>query len=148
MRSPYFLPQYLALNLGFFKEQNLVVEISTASPDAIRAALLDGRAEIALCGLQKIIFSPNVQTPQPKIFASFVKRRLPAPVREDPSDFKGEIKNKTIISGSQDDSSVIFRDVLKIMVYFQGITIYYNIPLNYAWGFSGRDRALYSSAGT
>ena len=133
VRSPYFLPQYLALNLGFFKEQNLVVEISTASPEAIRAALLDGRADIALCGLQKIIFSPNVQTPQPKIFASFAKKDGSLLLsREDPSGFQWvKLKNKTIISGSQDDSSVIaLEDVLRShgLPPFRAVTIYYNIP--------------------
>jgi hypothetical protein len=139
VRSPYFLPQYLALNLGFFKEQNLVVEISTASPEAIRAALLDGRADIALCGLQKIIFSPNTQTPQPKIFAAIAKKDGSLLLsREDPVEFQWKnLKNKTIISGSQDDSSVIaLEEVLRShgLPPFRAVTIYYNIPAKLRMG--------------
>lgn len=139
VRSPYFLPQYLALNLGFFKEQNLAVEISTASPGAIHAALLDGRADVALCGLQKVIFSPQSQTPQAKIFAAIAKKDGSLLLsREDPAKFQWEnLKSKTIISGSQDDSSVIaLESVLRSrgLPPFRAVTIYYNIPAKLRMG--------------
>ncbi|OPZ72467.1 MAG: NMT1/THI5 like protein [Firmicutes bacterium ADurb.Bin456] len=139
VRSPYFLPQYLALNLGFFEEQNLVVKISTASPGAIHAALLDGRADIALCGLQKIVFSPQTQTSRPKIFAAIAKKDGSLLLsRKDPAEFQWKnLKNKTIISGSQDDSSVIaLEDVLRNqgLPPFRAVTIYYNIPAKLRMG--------------
>lgn len=133
VRSPYFLPQYLALNLGFFKEQNLVVNISTTSPEAIRAALADGRTDIALCGLQKIIFNPGVKGPQPKVFATMAGRDgsfLLA--RNDSGDFQWQkLKDKTIIGGSQDDSSEIaLEDVLRRQELppYREVTVYNNIP--------------------
>ena len=68
VRSPYFLPQYLALNLGFFKEQNLVVEISTASPGPSAQPCLTA-GPILPCAACKNHFQPQYPTPQPKIFA-------------------------------------------------------------------------------
>lgn len=132
-RSPYFLPQYLALDLGFFKEQGLVVNISTTSPEAIRAALADGRTDIALCGLQKIIFNPDAKGPQPKVFATMALRDgsfLLA--RKDPEDFQWQkLKDKAIIGGSQDDSSEIaLEDVLRRrgLRPYREVTVYHNIP--------------------
>ena len=133
VRSPYFLPQYVALNLGFFKEQNLVVHLSTTSPEAIRSALSDGRADIALCGLQKIIFNPDATRPQPKIFAAIAGKDGSLLLsRKNPGDFQWKsLKDKTIISCSQDDSSVIaLEDVLRSQALppFRAVTMYYNIP--------------------
>ena len=133
MRSPYFLPQYLALNLGYFKEQDLAVSITTTSQDAIRAALADGRTDIALCGLQKILFNPGAKGPQPIIFATLAGRDgsfLLA--RKDAENFQWKnLKDKSIIGGSQDDSSEIaLEEVLRQQGRppNQSVTIYHNIP--------------------
>ncbi|MDD4237628.1 MAG: ABC transporter substrate-binding protein [Desulfotomaculaceae bacterium] len=133
VRSPYFLPQYLALNLGYFKEQDLDVSITTTSQEAIRAALADGRTDIALCGLQKILFNPGAKGPQPKIFATLAGQDgsfLLA--RKDAEPFLWQnLKDKAIIGGSQDDSSEI---ALEESLRQQGqsptrsVTIYHNIP--------------------
>jgi NitT/TauT family transport system substrate-binding protein len=133
VRSPYFLPQYLALNLGYFKEQNLAVSITTTSQEAIRAALADGRTDIALCGLQKILFNPGAKGPQPKIFATLAGRDGSFLLgRKDAENFQWQnLKNKSIIGGSQDDSSEIaLEEVLreKGQPPNQNVTIYYNIP--------------------
>lgn len=133
VRSPYFLPQYLALNLGFFKEQNLEVNLTTTSQEAIRTALADGRTDIALCGLQKILFNPVVKGPQPKIFATLARRDgsfLLA--RIDAAEFQWRnLKNKSIIGSSQDDSSEIaLEEALRLQgqVPSRSVTIYHNIP--------------------
>jgi len=133
MRSPYYLPQYLALNLDFFKEQNLDVSITTTSQEAIQAALNDGRTDIALCGLQKILFNPAADGPQPKIFAILGKRDgslLMA--RKDAENFQWQnLKDKTIIGSSHDDSSQIaLEEALRLhgLTPNRNVTIYYNIP--------------------
>lgn len=133
VRSPYFLPQYLALNLGFFKEQNLEVKITTTSPEAIRAALADGRTDIALCGLQKIIFNPATRGPQPRVFATLAgKDGSFLLARKDAGDFQWlKLKHLAIIGGSQDDSSEIaLEDVLRRhgLPPYRDVTIYNNIP--------------------
>ena len=133
LRSPYFLPQYLALNLGFFKEQNLNVSISTTSPEAIRAALTDGRTDIALCGLQKILFYPGNKKSQPKVFAILASRDGSFLLMKKTSEeFQWKkLKDKTIIGGSQDDSSqIVLEDVLRRegLLPYREVTIYNNIP--------------------
>jgi NitT/TauT family transport system substrate-binding protein len=132
-RSPYFLPQYLALNLGFFKEQNLAVKIITTSPAAISAAMADGRTEIVLCGLQNIIFNPDREGPQPKIFATMSSRDgsfLLA--RKNTEEFQWEkLKDQTIIGGSQNDSSEIALEYAlrqREIRPNREVTIYNNIP--------------------
>jgi len=131
-RSPYFLPQYLALNLGFFEEQNLAVKIITTSPAAIRAAMNNGRTDIVLCGLQNI-FIPGGEGPQPKVFAAMSSRDGSFLLsRKNAEDFQWhELKNRTIIGGSQDDSSEIALEYAlrqRGLRPYREITIYNNIP--------------------
>ncbi len=131
-RSPYYLPQYLALNLGFYKEQNLIVNITTTSQDAIRNALADGRTDIALCGLQKIIFNPHVKHLQPKVFATMGRRDGSLLLSRKEEDFSWRsLEGKTIIGGSHDDSSgIALEEVLRKhgLPPYRKVTIYYNIP--------------------
>lgn len=137
LRSPYYLPHYLAQNLGFFKEQNLNVTISTTSPEAIRTALADGRADIAICGLQKIMFNPASKLPQSKIFAAAAARDGSLLLTRKDKDLEGfqwqNLKHKTIIGSSHDDSSEIaLEEVLRKngLPPYREVTIYYNIPDN------------------
>jgi len=137
VRSPYFLPQYLALHLGFFKEQNLEVNIITTSPEAIRAALANRRTDMALCGLQKIIFTPDRLDDRekkiPQIFAALALRDGSLLLaREDITGFSWQkLDNKTIIGSSQDDSSeIVLESVLRQngLPPYRRVTIYHNIP--------------------
>ncbi|MCL6561145.1 MAG: ABC transporter substrate-binding protein [Firmicutes bacterium] len=132
-RTPYFLPQYIALNLGFFKEQGLDVKITTTSPEAIRAALAGNRTDFALCGLQKTVLNPLNSKEPPVAFAQIAKRDgsfLLA--RKDTASFQWQnAKNKTIIGGPQDYSSqIILEEVLRQnnLSPYHHITIYNNIP--------------------
>lgn len=135
VRSPYFLPQYLAANLGFFEEQNLQVTISTTSPEAIRAALADGRADMVICGLQKIIFNPDADAPRPKVFATAAAKDgslLLARKGKETENFQWQnMKRKIIIGGSHDDSSEIALEAV-LRHYnlspYREVTIYNNIP--------------------
>ncbi|MDD3652630.1 MAG: ABC transporter substrate-binding protein [Desulfotomaculaceae bacterium] len=136
VRSPYFLPLYLALNLKFFEEQDLDVKITTSSPEAIRTALNSRRIDIALCGIQKIIFNPD-QSAQgedlPKIFATMSLLDGSLLLGEqDNSEFQwSSLKDKTIIGYSQDDSSgIALESVLRAnnLTPYRRVTIYHNIP--------------------
>lgn len=136
VRSPYFLPLYLAQNLKFFEEQNLDVKITTASPGAIRTALNNRRTDIALCGLQKIIFNPDLPVNSeylPKIIGALSLRDGSMLLgRLDNSKFQWSgLKNKTIIGNSQDDSSgIALESVLRQnnLPPYRQVIIYYNIP--------------------
>ena len=132
-RTPYFLPQYLALSLGFFREQGLEVRISTTSPEAIRAALADGRTDVALCGLQKSVFSPLKTDSRPLAFARITRfdgSYLLA--REDIENFQwAGVKDKTVIGGQQDYSAqIILEEVLRRngLSPTRDVTVYHNIP--------------------
>ncbi|MCG9966987.1 ABC transporter substrate-binding protein [Pelotomaculum terephthalicicum JT] len=136
VRSPYFLPQYLALNLGFFKEQHLDVKITTANPEFIRAALADRRTDVALCGMQKIIFNPDDPEREkngPIVFATMACRdgSLLLSKKNDSAFQWQKLQNKTIIGSPHNDSSEIaLENALRqagILPYRQ-VTIYYNIP--------------------
>lgn len=136
VRSPYFLPLYLAQNLKFFEEQNLNVIITTSSPGAIRAALNGRRTDIALCGIQKIIFNPDQSAKEgnlPKIFATMSLRDGSLLLGKlDNSEFQwSNLKDKTIIGNSQDDSSgIALESVLREndLPPYRRVTIYHNIP--------------------
>lgn len=135
-RSPYFLPQYLAINLGFFAEENLDVKIITTSPEAICTALAGRRAEVALCDLQKLIFNPDDperQKNSPLIFATMSCRDGSLLLgREKDPDFQWQkLQDKTIIGSPNNDSSEIaLESILRqinILPYRQ-VIIYNNIP--------------------
>lgn len=135
-RTPYFLPQYLALNLGFFAEENLDVKIITTSPEAICTALAGRRADVALCDLQKLIFNPDEperKKNSPLIFATMSCRDGSLLLgREKDPDFQWQkLQDKTIIGSPNNDSSEIaLESILRqinILPYRQ-VTIYNNIP--------------------
>lgn len=138
-RTPYFLPLYLASNLGFFNKLGLDVQIITTSPEAIRAGLADGRADIALCGLQKTVLNPVDKNRRPVAIgrlARFDGSFLLARKKIDNFQWAG-LKEKTIIGGPQDYSSqIILEEVLrqnKLSPYWQ-VTIYHNIPFSLRQG--------------
>ena len=55
-RSLAYLPQYVALEQGFFLEQDLKVELTTvSSPNAALAALANGRADVVLTGPEHLL---------------------------------------------------------------------------------------------
>ncbi len=137
IHSPFYLPQYLAQNLGFFEEENLNVTISATSAEAIRASLIDGRADIVICGLQRIMFNPTEGSPQPRAFAVAAARDgslLLARTENGGEDFQWtDIKGQTIIGSAHDDSTQIaLESVLRNyeLPPYRGVTIYFNIPDN------------------
>jgi len=139
MRTPYYLPLYLAVNLGYFTEEGLDVDITTTSQEAIQTALHDGRTDIALCGVQKILFNPDSKGPQPKLFAAMAARDGSFLLsRQENDSFQWQnLKNKSIIGYSHDDSSEIaLEEALRLhgQTPNRSVIIYYNIPDNLRLG--------------
>ncbi len=57
VHSIFYVPQYIALNLGFFTEEGLEVELSTAwGGDKAATALMTNAADIALIGPETTIY--------------------------------------------------------------------------------------------
>jgi NitT/TauT family transport system substrate-binding protein len=71
VRSVLYLPTYVALNRGFFKEAGLDVSMKTSQgTDKGMAALLSGSADIVLIGPEASIYVANSESPvKPKIFS-------------------------------------------------------------------------------
>lgn len=71
VRSVLYLPAYVALNQGFFREAGLDVSLKTSQgTDKGMAALLSGSADIVLIGPEASIYVANSESPvKPKIFA-------------------------------------------------------------------------------
>lgn len=71
VRSVLYLPAYVALNQGFFREAGLDVSLKTSQgTDKGMAALLSGSADIVLIGPEASIYVANSESPvKPKIFS-------------------------------------------------------------------------------
>ncbi len=71
VRSVLYMPMYVALNQGYFKEAGLDVSLKTSQgTDKGMAALLSGSADIVLVGPEASIYVANSESPvKPKVFA-------------------------------------------------------------------------------
>jgi NitT/TauT family transport system substrate-binding protein len=101
--SVFYAPQYVALNLGFFAEEGLNVELTNGQgTDKVMTAILSGQADIGFGGPEAAIYVyTEGKQDHPVIFAqitnrdgSFFMGRSPEP------DFKwSHVKGKMIIGG-------------------------------------------------
>jgi NitT/TauT family transport system substrate-binding protein len=101
--SVFYAPQYVAINLGFFKAEGLDVDLSNGQgTDKVMTELLSGQVDIGFGGPEATIYVFNEgKTDYPVIFGqvtnrdgSFLVGRKPEP------DFKWEnVKGKNIIGG-------------------------------------------------
>ena len=71
VRSLLYVPMYVALNQGYFKDAGLDVSMKTSQgTDKGMAALLSGSADIVLIGPEASIYVATSESPvKPKIFA-------------------------------------------------------------------------------
>jgi NitT/TauT family transport system substrate-binding protein len=70
VRSVLFLPSYIAMSQGYFKDAGLDVTLKTAQgTDKGMAALLSGSADVVLIGPEATVYVANSESPvKPKIF--------------------------------------------------------------------------------
>ncbi len=103
VRSVFYAPQYVAINKGFFKDEGLEIELSTAwGADKGAAALVSGSVDIGFFGPEAAVYVYNQGAGNYLVaFAqltkgdgSFLLARQPMP------DFEWKnVKGKTIIGG-------------------------------------------------
>lgn len=76
IRSVFYVPQYVALEKGFFKEEGLDVELNTAwGGDKAMTAMLSKQADIALIGAETTIFVNQQGSPDNVVnFAQVTQR--------------------------------------------------------------------------
>ena len=102
-RSVFYAPQYVALNLGFFEEEGLKVNITTSGgSDKAMAALLSGDADICLAGPETAVYVYNAgQEKHPVVVGQLTKRDGSFLVSrmEEPAFAWENLKGKTVIGG-------------------------------------------------
>lgn len=101
--SIFYAPQYLALALGYFEEENLTVEITNGSgADNVMTALLTGEADIGLMGCEANIYVYlQGKKDYPKIIGQLTKRDgsfLVARQEIDNFDYS-QTKGRTVLMG-------------------------------------------------
>ena len=102
IRSVFYLPSYVALSKGFFKEEGLDVSMKTSwGSDKGTAALLSGNADIVLVGPETAVYIQRGESPEKvRIFCGLTATdgsSLVGRKKMDSFDWKS-IKGKTILS--------------------------------------------------
>ena len=74
--SVFYAPQYVAMNLGFFKERNIEIElINSQGADKVMTALLSGQVDIGFAGPEAVIYVYlQGKENYPMVFAQVTKR--------------------------------------------------------------------------
>ena len=100
--SVFYAPQYLAINLGFFKDEGLDIElINSAGADKVMTAVLSDDVQIGFAGPEATIYVYNEGSKDfAQVFAQVTKRDGAFLISRESGDFKWEdLKGKHILPG-------------------------------------------------
>ena len=101
--SIFYAPQYAAINLGFFEEEGIELELSNAGgADKAMAAVLSGQIDIGFAGPEASIYVyKEGNEDYPQVFAQMTRRDGSFLVAREPDEnFDwSEMKGKTILPG-------------------------------------------------
>lgn len=101
--SVFYAPQYAAIELGFFKEEGIDIELSTGQgADAVAAAVLSGQVDIGFAGPEAAIYVYNEgRDNYLKVFSQVTKRDGSFLIaRQKDDDFKWtDLKGAHILPG-------------------------------------------------
>ena len=145
--SVFYAPMYAAMELGYFEEEGIKIELSNAGgADAVMAAVLSGSADIGFCGPEAALYvliggSDNV----PTVFGQLTKRDgsfLVSRVNE--PDFEWEdLEGKEILAGRKGGvPAMTFEYILNEHGLYDGV----NVDMNYDVNFNNMTAAF--EAGT
>ncbi len=102
-RSIFYAPQYIAINKGFFEEEGLSIELTTAQgADAVMTSVLANQSDIGFAGPEASVYVYNEgKEDHTEVFAQLTKRDGSFLVsRNKNEDFKwSDVKGSTIIPG-------------------------------------------------
>lgn len=112
VRSILYMPMYVALDQGYFKDEGLDVSLKTAQgTDKGMAALLSGGADVVLIGPEASVYVDNSESPvKTRLFAGLTATDgflLMAKDPGEPFDWN-EMKGKTIMSFRQGSNPDVF----------------------------------------
>jgi len=101
--SVFYAPQYAAINLGFFAEEGIEIELSNlGGADKVMSALLSNQIDVGFCGPEASIYVYNEgREDYCEVFAQMTKRDgsfLVGKDKPDTFDWK-QLKGKTVIPG-------------------------------------------------
>ncbi|MGL5869968.1 ABC transporter substrate-binding protein [Clostridium chrysemydis] len=103
VRSIFYAPMYVAINEGYFKEEGLDIDLSTAQgADKVMQNVLSKNADIGFCGPEQVIYIYNQgRDDYPVLFSKLTNRDGSFLVsREDSKNFSwSDLKGKEIIGG-------------------------------------------------
>ncbi len=101
--SVFYAPQYVAMELGFFEEEGLQIELTNGGgADKVMTALVTGQSDIGLAGPESCVYLyAQGKTDAPKVFAQLTKRDGSFLMgREPDDDFTwDDVRGKHIIGG-------------------------------------------------
>ena len=127
-RSVFYAPQYVALGLDYFKDENLEIELSSAEgSDKTMTAVLSSQADIGLLGLSSVVsvYSQG-RKDFPVLFAGITQRDGSFLISRTP-DFSWEnVKGKEIIAGRKGGVPEM---VLEYILKNQGFNIHSDLKL-------------------
>lgn len=102
-RSIFYAPQYVALSQGFFEEEGLKIELTTAQgADAVMTSVLANQSDIGFAGPEASIYVYNEgKEDYTEVFAQLTKRDGSFLVsrKENPNFKWQDVKGATIIPG-------------------------------------------------
>ena len=100
--SVFYAPQYVAMELGFFAEEGIAIELTNGGgADKVMTAVVSGQSDIGLAGPEACIYIYNQgKDDYPRIFAQLTKRDGSFLIGRTEEDFSWEnLRGKTIIGG-------------------------------------------------
>jgi NitT/TauT family transport system substrate-binding protein len=100
--SVFYAPQYAALQLGYFAEEGLEIELTNGGgADKVMTAVVSGQSDIGLAGPEACLYVYNQgKEDYPKVFAQLTKRDGSFLVGRSNEAFSWEaLRGKTVIGG-------------------------------------------------
>ena len=134
--SVFYAPLYVAIENGYFEEQNIEIELTNGGgADASMTALLSKSADIGLMGAETVVYvQKQGKLDAPKVFGqltqkdgSFLVSRNPEP------DFKWtDLKNKEILAGRRGGMpAMTFEYILNQLGFTENdYTLNYDVQFN------------------